>query len=62
MADIDHSRRQLEDDLDDLERLVAEAQRAIEARADEIVGWQQRLDAWNEAMTVTLESLDRARP
>ncbi len=62
MTDIDRKRRELEDDLDDLERLVAEARRAIEDRADEIVEWRQKLDACNDAMTVTLESISGAGP
>ena len=62
MADVDRCRRQLDDDLEDLERLVAEARRAIEARADAIAGWEQQLDAWNDAMTVTLESINGPRP
>lgn len=49
LVDIDQIRRELETDLDALERLITEARHRIEARTEEIAAWQQKLIAYEAA-------------
>ncbi|MDP8930014.1 MAG: hypothetical protein M3O70_15960 [Actinomycetota bacterium] len=50
LADTGNCLRQLEADLADLEQLVAEARRRVEARDDEITAWQQKTQAYDAAV------------